>query len=57
MLGILSSLPIQEVDEDGNVTTLGGGSDTTAVAVAAALSVWSRSILMWMVSTPLIPEW
>ncbi len=49
----------QGVDENGNITTLGrGGSDTTAVALAAALKATSaRFTPMSTGSTPPIPAW
>ncbi len=49
----------QGVDEQGNITTLGrGGSDTTAVALAAALKLMSAIFIpMWMVFTPPIRVW
>ena len=42
----------QGVDEQGNITTLGrGGSDTTAVAIAAAMKEYSRDGLMCEIYT------
>ncbi len=42
----------QGVDEQGNITTLGrGGSDTTAVAIAAALKEYSRDGLVCEIYT------
>ncbi len=53
---IVIAAGFQGIDDDDNITTLGrGGSDTTAVALAAALrATLARSIPMSTASTPRI---